>query len=72
MGSIQASARAQRASIEAVVTRCRCEDRSPHTTEAAWAHHFYLAQSTDLGTVAYCHKNPIKRLVYRLTGKALN
>lgn len=77
MSSMQATAKVNMMSLGAVVTRhCQCgKGRVVHSGAAcptppsdAVAEFVY---DEPLGVIAYYHKNPLKRLVYKLTGKAL-
>lgn len=52
MSNLTAPAKAEMASISAIVTR------ADGTVE-------------DFGTVAYYHRNPLRRLYFRVTGKVL-
>lgn len=70
MPEFGAFAGARMASCALVVTRCGCS--AQQKAGADWHGYFNQpcprpSQVQDLGTVAYWHKNPLRRLVWRLS-----
>ncbi|MEY4760829.1 MAG: hypothetical protein RLZZ200_685 [Pseudomonadota bacterium] len=57
MGKMVTVANVREASIEAVVYRCRCGTPSAHPDNVC-----PVATSEPRGTVAYYHRNPLRRL----------
>jgi hypothetical protein len=70
MGHVSVSVPCQMASVDAVITRCGCPGRGigegPHPGVVCPN----PASVTDLGTVAYWHRNPLRVLAWML-GRAL-
>jgi hypothetical protein len=61
-GNIQTKAKLQEASVEAVVIRCGCGDPARHRDTPCQQ----PRAIEDRGVIAYYHRNPLKRLAWRL------
>jgi hypothetical protein len=57
------SSSVEQASISAVVTRCTCGNPAAHIPDPCPG-----GTAEDRGVIAYYHRNPIKRLLWRIRG----
>lgn len=64
MSDMQVPINAESAQIDAVVIRCGCGNPASHTGQVC-----PMGIPVELGTIAYFHRNPLRRLAWELKQK---